>query len=224
MVKMSIPGSARGAHFDITIMIINGYTIDAKLLEKKAIRRCELNKCKGACCADGVWVDLGQAEKILDHAALIQPFLAEERRDTEQWFVELHDDDPSFPSGKYTGTPFVPNPAHPSGHNCIFLLGDATCAIQRASVANGMGPWALKPLYCCAFPIVDEYEDLPPGVKALTVDDTNDLFDRGGGCHELCAPEQAQYMFQIYAEEVVIFLGLDGYRELCVTMGEKARL
>jgi hypothetical protein len=128
------------------MLTINCYIIDAKLLEKKAIRRCELEKCKGACCADGVWCDLDHAEKILDHAALIQPFLAEDRRDTSQWFTELHDDDPAFPSGKYTGTPFLPNAGHPSGHSCIFLMKDATCAIQRASVANGMGPWALKPL------------------------------------------------------------------------------
>jgi hypothetical protein len=208
-------------------MIINGYAIDAKLLEKKSITRCELATCKGGCCADGVWCDLAHAGKILEHAAMIQPFMPAERRDPSTWFAELHDDDPAFPSGKYIGTTTVTDPTHPSGTTCRFLRPeDRFCAIQVASVANGMDAWALKPLYCCLFPVVDEHEDeagelLP--VKRLTMDDTNDLFTRGGGCYADCAGEP-QYVFQIYAEEVSIMLGLSGYRELCERVGVLARL
>ena len=165
-------------------LIINGYAIDGKLLERKAITRCEIATCKGGCCADGVWLDLEHSRKILAHAAMIQPFMPEERRDTAGWFAEEHDDDPAFPSGKYIGTTTVVDPSHPSGTTCRFLRPeDRYCAIQVASVANGMEPWALKPLYCCLFPVVDEHQDddgaLHP-VKRLTLDDTNDLFTRGG--------------------------------------------
>ena len=74
--------------------------------------------------------------------------------------------------------------------------------------------------------MVDEYvneDDEPLPMRRLTMDDTNSLFERGGGCHEICANE-AQPVFQIYAEEVALALGPDGYRELCTKTGEQARL
>jgi hypothetical protein len=208
-------------------IIINGYAIDGKLLEKKSITRCQMETCKGGCCADGVWLDRAHSEMIMANAALIQPFMPEERRDTSLWFAELHNDDPAFPSGEYVGTTTVEDPSHPSGTTCRFLRPeDRFCAIQVAAASKGLDPWALKPLYCCAFPIVDEHvddDDNPLPIKRLSIDDTNDLFTRGGGCHELCAgPPQA--MFQIYAEEVVLMIGRSGYRELCVKMGETPRL
>jgi hypothetical protein len=208
-------------------LIINGYAIDAKLLERKAITRCELRTCKGGCCADGVWVDKAHAEMVLAHAEQIKPFMPAERRDSATWFAEEHDDDPAFPSGRYIGTTTVDDASHPSGTTCRFLRPeDRFCAIQVAAAANGLDPWAWKPLYCCAFPVVDEHVDddnNPLPVKRLTIDDTNDLFLRGGGCHEVCAGEP-QPMFQIYAEELVLMIGRAGYRELCIRMGETPRL
>ncbi len=203
-----------------TPIVIKGFRIDPKLLERKAITRCEISRCKGSCCSDGVWLDVAQAQNILDHAAMIQPFMRPERRDTSQWFAELHDDDPSFPSGKYTGTTTVHDATHPNGGTCIFLRPeDRYCAIQAACIANKREAWSLKPLYCCLFPVVDEYED----GKTLTMDDENDLFHRGGGCFENCAGEPVP-MFQLYAEEVALMLGVDGYRELCKIVGEQPRL
>jgi hypothetical protein len=208
-------------------LIVSGYAIDEKLLEKKAITRCQISGCKAGCCADGVWLDVGQADAILKNAEMIQPFMPEARRDTAQWFAELHNDDPAFPSGQYTGTTTVEDASHPSGTTCIFLRPeDRYCAIQVASVANGLSSWDLKPFYCCLFPVVDEYVDAnddPLPIRRLTMDDTNSLFERGGGCHDVCVCEP-QSVFQIYAEEVSLALGVEGYRELCEKVGEPARL
>jgi Protein of unknown function (DUF3109) len=208
-------------------MIINGYEIDEKLLERKSITRCEIRTCKGGCCADGVWLDKAHSQKILANAALIQPFMPEDRRDPATWFAEEHDDDPAFPSGRYIGTTTVEDLSHPSGTTCRFLRPeDRYCAIQAASFAHGLDPWALKPLYCCLFPVVDEYvdeNDKPLPVKRLTMDDTNDLFNRGGGCYADCA-DAPQPVFQIYAEEVALMLGVEGYRELCAAQGVAPRL
>ncbi len=208
-------------------IVVSGYVIDEKLLAKQSIRRCKIAKCKAGCCADGVWLDYDHSKLILENAALIQPFMPEERRDTSKWFAELHDDDPAFPSGQYTGTTTVEDPLHPSGTTCIFLRPeDRYCAIQASSFARGRPSWELKPFYCCLFPVVDEYvneDDEPLPMRRLTMDDTNSLFERGGGCHEICANE-AQPVFQIYAEEVALALGPDGYRELCTKTGEQARL
>jgi len=236
--KRSLPTSVYRAvqpyrHFTCfmtdNIIIINGYAIDSKLLQKKAITRCHVARCKGGCCADGVWVDYAHSKVILEHAALIQPFMPESRRDTATWFAELHEDDPAFPSGRYTGTTTVDDPSHPSGTTCVFLRPeDRYCAIQAASMAHGRPSWELKPFYCCLFPVVDEHVDADDkllAIKRLTVDDENDLFNRGGGCYENCAGAgEGEYMFQIYAEEVALALGLAGYRELCARMGESPRL
>lgn len=206
---------------------INGFEIHDGLLEKKAITRCALAQCKGGCCADGVWVDLHQADRILDQADMIKPHLPPERRDTSTWFAELHDDDPSFPSGKYTGTTTVADASHPSGTTCVFLRPeDRFCAIQYASFVNGHAPWALKPHYCCLFPVVDEHEyDERNAItrKVLLLDSENDLFSRGGGCYAECASEP-EYVFQIYAEEVALALGIDGYHALCAAVGVEPRL
>jgi hypothetical protein len=208
-------------------LIINGYIIDQKLLAKKAITRCQIARCKGGCCADGVWVDYDHAQKVLANAGLIQPFMPIERRNPDTWFAELHDDDPAFPSGQYIGTTTVVDSSHPSGTTCVFLRpDDRYCAIQASSFARGRPSWELKPYYCCLFPVVDEYvdaDDKPLPVKRLTLDDENDLFNRGGGCYEDCAGE-AQFMFQIYAEEVALSLGVEGYRELCDKMSVTPRL
>lgn len=196
---------------------INGWQIHESLLERKAITRCQIIECKGGCCADGVWVDMGQAQTILRHAELIAPFMPEDRRNTEQWFAERYDDDPAFPSGEYTGTTTVVDHTHPGGTTCVFLRPeDRYCAIQAASLAKGMEAWQLKPHYCCLFPLVDDYED-STSTKTLLLDSENTLFNQGGGCYRNC--ETTEYVFQIYAEELTLALGVDGYRELCKIVG-----
>lgn len=202
-------------------LVIQGNRIDAALLAKKAIARCEIATCKGSCCSDGVWVDLHQADAIRKNAEMIKPFMPADRHNVSEWFGERYDDDPAFPSGEYTGTNTVVDATHPNGETCVFLRPeDRYCAIQFASAANGLSPWALKPTYCCLFPLVDEYEN---GERTVTIDDENTLFERGGGCHVVCAGEP-QPMFQIYAEETALAIGLSGYRELCAATGETPRL
>jgi len=200
---------------------ISGYVIDEKLLARRTIRRCRLEVCQAACCSDGVWVDEAQAQRILAHAELIQPLLPADRRDPTAWFAEPHED-PTFPSGRCIGTTTVADPTHPNGSTCVFLRPeDRHCAIQSACLANGRPAWELKPYYCCLFPLVDECET-EPGRQRLTLDDENDLFQRGGCC---CEPgDDAQPVFQIYAEETALALGVEGYRQLCAHAGVPPRL
>jgi hypothetical protein len=202
-------------------IVINGWQIDPTLLEQKPITRCRIVACKGGCCAHGVWVDMGQARAVLDRAEMVAPFMPPERRDPATWFAEHHTDDPSFPSGEYIGTTLVTDATHPGGATCVFLRPeDRYCAIQAASLANGLAPWALKPYYCCLFPLVDERD--ADGTKHLLLDSENELFGQGGGCYEDCAT--SEYVFQVYAEETSIVLGVEGYRELCGRVGIAPRL
>ena len=165
---------------------------------------------------------MGQARVILENAELIMPFMPAERRDTTSWFAEHYDDDPSFPSGEYIGTTTVADATHPGGTTCVFLRPeDRYCAIQAASNANGMQAWQLKPHYCCLYPLVDEY-DTATDDKTLLLDSENTLFNQGGGCFRECAT--MQQVFQVYAEETAMVLGIDGYRELCRQAGIEPRL
>jgi Fe-S-cluster containining protein len=199
---------------------IDGWQIDKSLLEVKTIQRCHIRTCQAGCCADGVWVDILQAQAILDHAEMIAPHMPLERRDPETWFAERYDDDPSFPSGSYIGTTTLPDTTHPGGSTCVFLRPeDRYCAIQAASMAHGDAAWELKPLYCCLFPVMDELRD---GKRYLLLDAENSLFEHGGGCYEDCVTPQP--VFQVYAEETAFALGLEGYRKLCAQVGETPRL
>ncbi|MCL4504658.1 MAG: DUF3109 family protein [Chloroflexi bacterium] len=201
---------------------IKDWLIDDSLLEKKPIMRCEIGECKGGCCSDGVWVDMGQAQAILEHAEMIAPYMPPERRNKETWFAEHYNDDKSFPSGEYIGTTTVVDETHPGGTTCVFLRPeDRYCAIQAASLADGMPGWELKPHYCCMFPLVDEYDE--SGIaKRLMLDSENSLFEHGGGCYKDATTLQP--VFQVYAEETSMVLGVDGYRDLCRRTGVTPRL
>ncbi len=150
-------------------LIINGYAIDAKLLEKKPSRAARSKRAKAAAAPMACGLIALTLKRCWRSVALIQPFMPEERRDPAPGLPKLNNDDPAFPSGEYIGTTTVDDPSHPSGTTCRFLRPeDRYCAIQVASVANGMDAWALKPLYCCAFPVVDEHvdeDDKPLAVK-----------------------------------------------------------
>jgi hypothetical protein len=199
---------------------IDGWQIDKSLLELKPIQRCHIRTCKAGCCADGVWVDMQQAQAVLDHAEMIVPFMPPERRNTETWFAERYNDDPSFPSGSYTGTTTQPDATHPGGSTCVFLRPeDRYCAIQAASMAQGRPAWELKPFYCCLFPLIDEWRD---ETHYLLLDAENSLFEHGGGCYEDCATPQP--VFQVYAEETAFALGVERYRQLCERVGVQPRL
>ena len=201
------------------VITIGDTIVDGSLLQSRSIRRCAVSQCQARCCSDGVWLDIGQAERIRDHAGMIAPHMPPDRRDVAAWFAEYYEDS-HMPSGAYTGTTTVPDPTHPNGETCIFLRPeDRYCAIQVACVANGMSAWELKPYYCCLYPLVDDW-DGPQ--RRLMLDDENPLFERGGGCAEP-APE-AQPIVQVYAEEASLALGLQGYRELCARAGLIPRL
>jgi Fe-S-cluster containining protein len=193
-------------------IVIDGCLIDESLLETMPITRCRIADCKASCCTDGVWVAIEQANRILEHADMIAPFMPPERRNRETWFAEAYNDPSAFPPGEYIGTTTVADSTHPIGQTCVFLRPeDRYCAIQAASLVNGLRAWELKPFYCCLFPLVDGRTD--DGLRELTLDKENSLFEHGGGCSASSATQRP--VFQVYAEETAMALGVEGYRELC---------
>lgn len=177
--------------------------IESKLLEPHATERCYIPDCQAWCCTGGVWVDLGEKEKILANAEKIKPFLPADRRDVVKWFDGEQEDHADYPSGRGEGTAVIDDPSHPAGTTCIFLRPeDRYCAIQSASMANGEHPWSLKPFYCVLHPLTVDG-------NLIQLDDTNEIYIEGGHCqrpHTTPTP-----LVDTFKSELVFALGEDGY-------------
>ncbi len=93
----------------------------------KKKNKIECHKCKTQedCCRLGVWVDLGEAKKILE--------LGIKGGD----FFHLEKDD-DYPSGYRVGTSV-------EDEKCTFITKDGLCAIHKIS-------YKLKPDHCKEFP------------------------------------------------------------------------
>lgn len=116
--------------------------------------RCQPGACKAACCVGGIWVDLLEVQRILDHAPALRPFLPPEHAaDEDRWFADRDHHHPDFPSGIALETAIVPRAADPQTPGCIFLRADSLCALHVASTELGLGWPGLKPFECATYPI-----------------------------------------------------------------------
>jgi len=185
---------------------VGKYRVDSRLLEKRPVARCLIEECQAACCSHGVYVDVGDATRIIDEAELIRPHLPADRRDVNAWFEGAISEDGDFPTGYKVGTNVLERPRSSSGTRCVFLRDDNRCALQRAAIAQGRHPLDLKPFYCALFPIV-LLED------TIQLDDENELFRIGGTCQR--ASREPVALYKLLKDEMVMVLGREGYDDLC---------
>ncbi len=154
-------------------------------------------QCTSLCCEGGVYADLHERDRILEHRELIRKYMDEtQSTDDRHWFEAEEHDDSDFPSGRCVGTAVI-------HEKCAFLDKIGRCSIQAATSEDGMGPWALKPLFCILYPIeVSE--------KTVTFDAM--LQDEQPCCS--VSPAFATPLFRACRDELVHLLGEDGYAEL----------
>lgn len=120
---------------------------------------CRLSDCRGTCCHDGAYLES-------EEACVIRRLAGEERERFAAMGLQL----PTRPvvygswrgacSGPKTVTrPFPMSelardyPAHFPDTNCVFLLPDARCALQKFAQDEGLDPWHYKPVSCWLHPI-----------------------------------------------------------------------
>jgi len=128
-------------------LVLDGKTISPTLFTRGYCGEGGPCTCSAACCEGGVYADLQERDAILSHAALIRRHMDETQEgDERKWFESEEYDDPDFNSGRCVGTAVI-------GGKCAFLDGKGRCSIQVASTAEGLGRWALKPLYCVLYPL-----------------------------------------------------------------------
>ena len=193
---------------DAEALMIAGRAVSRGLLEANASSRCRLEECQSYCCSGGVYIHVRQVEDLLAHQDVIIPYLPPERQDPALWFDNVIEPDEDYPEGGDTmGTNTVPDPTHPAGHTCIFLLpGSRYCALQSAGIASGEHPWRYKPFYCALHPL-----EIIEGELKLAED--NELYQEGGNCQRASASTVIP-LYQLFEVETKLVLGEEGYAQL----------
>ncbi len=126
-------------------MKVGKLTVDPAILEARFPAGCSTARCRGACCRSGVWLDVGERDRVLAHAALVRKAMDPgQPRDTRRWFSRRDVTDTDFPSGRAVHT-------RVKDGRCVFLNREGRCVLQKASITRpGL---QLKPFFCTAFPV-----------------------------------------------------------------------
>ncbi|MGJ8724787.1 MAG: hypothetical protein ACSHYB_09545 [Roseibacillus sp.] len=104
------------------------------------IRACDLRRCRGMCCHDGVFV--GAEEREVMSEVLPGPHF--EQRGG-RWKTR------TVAAGKEAlGEGF---PGHFPKTRCVFLDGNDYCGLQSRAMAEGKHPWFWKPFPCWLHPL-----------------------------------------------------------------------
>ncbi len=163
--------------------------------------RCTLDRCGGACCVNGIWVDLRHVQRILDAAVHVRPLMAPAYADEEdRWFGDETLETADFPSGIGLPTAVGPRADGSGRQGCVFVRADHKCALHMASDALSL-PWpGLKPFDCATYPILRS-----DGM--VQVDDESARHHPEGDCQQ-GGPTQRRIR-DVFAQEIALCLPPD---------------
>jgi hypothetical protein len=137
-----------------------GAALDAPSFARR-LARCDLARCRGMCCYDGVYVDE-------DTGAVLARLAVERRADFQAMGLALPDR--ILVTDRWRPSPLVSDqrtavrefpfaavvagyPAHFRQTACVFMLEDGRCGLQVLSEKDGRHPWFYKPIPCWLHPI-----------------------------------------------------------------------
>ncbi|MEM1295930.1 MAG: hypothetical protein AAGH89_11235 [Verrucomicrobiota bacterium] len=147
--------------------------IDEEALSQP-INRCDLARCCGTCCHDGVYLNSDEARGIV---GLVRDHSSE----LENFGVELPERAVVYGKAETTSGPKTATrpvamseqvadyPPHFAQTNCVFLAGDGRCALQRLAESQNRHPWHYKPFTCWMHPLAIEQPS--SGRPVLTLHD-----------------------------------------------------
>jgi len=179
------------------MLSVGGYRISPELFATGMSGEGGPCACTSTCCRGGVYADIRERDRILEHRDIIARYMDETQpADPADWFETHESDDEDFTSGRCVGT---------TEHNgkCAFLDKFGRCSTQVAAMGEGMDRWALKPLYCILFPIE---------VSAKVVGFDNMLQD-----DERCCSVSETYqvpLFRSCRDELIHLLGEDAFKAM----------
>jgi|WetSurMetagenome_2_1015567.scaffolds.fasta_scaffold556766_2 hypothetical protein len=176
---------------------VKQYTISPELYHKGYPHGHSPCMCTSVCCQHGVYADVKERDRILEHRDLIKKYMDETQSKNElHWFEHEELTDADFSSGRCVGTEVVNN-------KCAFLDKAGRCSIQVATTSEGRDRWELKPIFCILFPI-----EISNNVIGF-----DDLLDDEQPCCSIDATFDTP-MFRACKDELVHLLGEDGYQQI----------
>lgn len=180
-------------------------SIARRMFVKERLKRCILDKCHGVCCTYGVWIDLGEKQRIFENKAVIQSCLDQNSEDFDDWFEEQIENDPYTETGKVIHSKVIERDLPFSRKTCVFLRPDHKCALQVASQIIGKHPWYLKPFYCILHPMDINQEG------EITLDKTKIIKEEPKSCLRVSDSDLAP--IEIFEDELRYLLGDSKYQE-----------
>ena len=117
---------------------------------------CDVTKCEGRCCYDGVYLQPGEEEFLRELVAKLPELRA---KVPEEFVVD------GYWNGEHLGrkTATRPNdyrsadfPAHFTRTRCVFGDSQGFCELEKLARNNGQHPWSYKPTTCWMFPLQDD--------------------------------------------------------------------
>ncbi len=179
------------------VLRVKGFLISPELFETGFQGGAGPCRCSSVCCEGGVFADVAERARILEHRHLVKKYMdGSQTTDESRWFEDREWEDPDFHSGRCVGTLEI-------NGKCAFLDRQGRCSLQVAATKEGMGKWALKPLYCILFP--------------LEVSNTTLRFDDMLQSEQKCCTVSRDFsvpLFMECSEELIHLLGDDGYESL----------
>ena len=176
---------------------IQGRSVDPELLRLRVADPAgPMGGCTSQCCLSGVFVGLGERDRVLAHADAVRRQMdADQVKDPERWFTKRSRRDADFEEGRCVGT-------RVHRGRCVFLNGRGLCTLQLATAADPELP-QLKPFFCRLFPLVIsegrlEYDPLCKGESRCCT------FSRRG----------AKPVVEACRAELELALGAEGVRRL----------
>ena len=129
------------------------------------LKQCDLSKCEGRCCYDGVYVTAEDSANIAralqmdpDHfAGVPSPYLVH-----GEWGGLVAGSKTAVTAFTYCAVDY---PRHFNQTKCVFSDRDHRCLLQTCAVKHGLDKWVFKPRSCWLFPLrqVHDTVALPPG-------------------------------------------------------------
>lgn len=119
--------------------------IDNRLYEDNWQRGCNLPACGSACCRTGVSLTEAEIDRIRPHQSSVEALVGEPlERCFKRDIVVSHLNMDYAKQWRRT--------EEREGH-CIFFKDGVGCVLQHVATGKGLHKWAIKPLYCVAYPL-----------------------------------------------------------------------
>ncbi len=168
--------------------------VDARSFSN-SYRVCDLARCQGMCCYDGVFLEAPEVE-------VVERIVEEERHRFDLWGIkfdsgglELRRKSNGCVQTKTATRSFdyedqAEMPTHFDPTTCVFRCSDGRCSLQRLSVVLGYDPWHFKPMGCWMHPL----ELNLVGKPTVSVSSGGmSLFSGSTQCGKVCQPGVSGY-------------------------------